>query len=922
MSTPLRLLGITGSDTGLNGLVKRLIQKGYEPLVTRVDTIEAMQDELSARSWDIVIIDARFTHIDIFLALAVLREHLEDIPCLVISDPVGDERAVAIIKAGATDFLLAAHMKRIAQRIKQALRESHLHRQHQQTEYELATLNHGLRLLASVTEALLMASTEEQALHDVCHIAVDVGQFQQAWIGVAIPNYPLGIHIAAHAGDNNAPGAKEQIFRDLATNAKHYPITMAIRTGEPAYFDDITFLPDELQWRNEALQRGIRSVIALPIAFTHRMGALTLYGNAPHHFESSEIQLLMEMAGNIGCRIRTLQANPCQTSGEAGFYESAETFRAIFDNTAVGIMLLDIQGFVLEVNTAAQQLFGYTSVELAQFTIGDLTYPEDIESELASLQEILAGQRNCHQFEKRYIRKTGEVIWGRLTISLLHHDLSHKAIAIGVIENITEQRKAQEQLRESEERYRALFNSMSEGFALHEVICSENGEPVDYRFLDVNPAFERLTGIPYDRVVGNTIRTLLPDIEQEWITTLGQVALSGHPMVIERHMDPLKRYFHVVAYSPRYRQFASVFCDVTDRVMAEMALERERALLSTAIDILPFPIAFISPTQSVIRANHVFDRFIAKQKPSSIIPLFEIQLLDARSHQPLAVADWPQSRALGGEVIPSREYIIVTPDGDEIPIFAEAAPIYVNERLVAAVLAYQDITELKSVDEAKNRFLMVLSHELKTPLTSIIGWAQIARDNIDDAPEALQIILDKADEQKVLLERLLLLSRILTRRLQVQYQSVDFWHECETALSKYQRAIAKKQITISLDSPPVSLPVFTDPSLLSHAFDEIIDNAIKFSIPGGCITVKGFRSDGWCMIRISDTGRGISAENIPELLKPFIQLHRDEKVGGLGIGIPIANGILFQLDGALSITSPGLGRGSTCTLTLPAHNHV
>lgn len=129
-------------------------------------------------------------------------------------------------------------------------------------------------------------------------------------------------------------------------------------------------------------------------------------------------------------------------------------------------------------------------------------------------------------------------------------------------------------------------------------------------------------------------------------------------------------------------------------------------------------------------------------------------------------------------------------------------------------------------------------------------------------------------------------------------------------------------VTISLDSPPVSLPVFTDPSLLSHAFDEIIDNAIKFSIPGGCITVKGFRSDGWCMIRISDTGRGISAENIPELLKPFIQLHRDEKVGGLGIGIPIANGILFQLDGALSITSPGLGRGSTCTLTLPAHNHV
>jgi PAS domain S-box-containing protein len=141
-------------------------------------------------------------------------------------------------------------------------------------------------------------------------------------------------------------------------------------------------------------------------------------------------------------------------------------------------------------------------------------------------------------------------------------DISFALFNIGLEK---ERARAEEALRESEARYRTLITQMADGFALHEVICDRAGTPVDYRFLEVNPMFERLTGLCGQEIVGKTVLQVLPQTEEHWIAFYGRVALTGQPERRESHSRHMDKYFEVLAYRPREGQFATIFSDVTER---------------------------------------------------------------------------------------------------------------------------------------------------------------------------------------------------------------------------------------------------------------------------------------------------------------------------------------------------------------------
>jgi PAS domain S-box-containing protein len=140
-----------------------------------------------------------------------------------------------------------------------------------------------------------------------------------------------------------------------------------------------------------------------------------------------------------------------------------------------------------------------------------------------------------------------------------------------------QQQLSDQALRESETRYRALFDTMTEGFALHEIVTDELGRPYDYRFLDVNPAFERLTGLTRLDLVGRRVREVIPSTEAHWIESYGAVALTGEPAHFENFSSALDRWYEVFAYRPVPGQFAVVFTDITPRRRAEETLRKSEA---------------------------------------------------------------------------------------------------------------------------------------------------------------------------------------------------------------------------------------------------------------------------------------------------------------------------------------------------------
>lgn len=149
------------------------------------------------------------------------------------------------------------------------------------------------------------------------------------------------------------------------------------------------------------------------------------------------------------------------------------------------------------------------------------------------------------------------------------------AYGIGALQAQTERSKAESALHESEGRYRNLFDNSLSGIALHEIVTDEQGNPVDYTFLEVNPAFEKLTGLAPAQIIGKRATEVLPGIEKEpFISIYGRVALTGEPIRFEQSSESLGRSYEIAAFSPRRGQFAAMFTDITERKKAEAAIAK------------------------------------------------------------------------------------------------------------------------------------------------------------------------------------------------------------------------------------------------------------------------------------------------------------------------------------------------------------
>ena len=156
------------------------------------------------------------------------------------------------------------------------------------------------------------------------------------------------------------------------------------------------------------------------------------------------------------------------------------------------------------------------------------------------------------------------------------------------VSNYIRKQTFEDALKESEKKYKTLFNTMFDGFALHEIICDEIGKPIDYRFLDANAAFEKMTGLVPKEIIGKTIKEILPNTESFWIDKYGEVALTGNPVYFEHYSQVLDKYFEVTAFRPAINQFACLFVDVSNRKRTENKIIKNEIRLQSMVKILQY----------------------------------------------------------------------------------------------------------------------------------------------------------------------------------------------------------------------------------------------------------------------------------------------------------------------------------------------
>ena len=428
--------------------------------------------------------------------------------------------------------------------------------------------------------------------------------------------------------------------------------------------------------RNVCNQAGYESVALVPVRAQGRILGLIHVADPRENMVPLEVvEVLEEAAMQLGTAIQRVRA-------EEALRESEETHRALVEGLPDIVMRFDRDVRHLFVSDNVSEMVGFQAAQFIGKTPRELGFPE---AQCRFWEEAIRGVFDSgapFETEFTFDGKKGPVIY--------NWRLVPERDAQGMVRSVLSLSRDITAHRRVERDYRMLFREMLDGFALHEIICDEQGNPADCRFLAVNPAFERMTGLKAEEVLGRTVLEALPGTERYWIETYGKVALTGEPAFFENYHAGLGKHFEVRAFRPAPNQFACIFADITERKRAEDETRR----LAELLDFAPSSITV-----------HDFDGhfFYANQRTLEMHGYSRDEFLALNLHQ----VDAPESEAL----IASRmrevsekgearfEVAHLRKDGTTVPLEVCARMTMWGDRRVILNVG-TDITERKRAEAA------------------------------------------------------------------------------------------------------------------------------------------------------------------------------------------------------------------------------
>jgi len=501
-------------------------------------------------------------------------------------------------------------------------------------------------------------------------------------------------------------------------------------------------------------------------------------------------------------------------------------------------------------------------------------------------------------------------------------------------------------LRRNEAQYRTLFTAVDVGFCVIEMKFDEAGSPVDYRLVEINPAFERQTGL-HD-ATGKWVSEVAPELERHWFENYGRVALTGEPLRFENEAAPFERWYDVHAFRtglPEEHRVAVLFNDITEQRLAEIRLRELNATLAARVaervaerdqlwtlsqDMLARAdytgmMSAVSPAWTAVlgwsEAELLARGYATFMHPDDMGPTLEALERMGRTGAPTIFQNRIATADGGFKWI---EWT-VTPELDRLNFIAVGRDISAGKAREAELELAQAALRQSQKMEAMGQLTGGVAHDFNNLLTPIIGSLDMLQRRQLGGEREQRLIagaLQSADRAKTLVQRLL----AFARRQPLQATAVDL-DGLVSGMAELIISTSGPQVRVEVDVAADLTAAKADPNQLEMAILNLAVNARDAMPDGGVLTIAArpprpdaasrppaLPSGSYVCLSVQDTGVGMDEATLRRATEPF---YSTKGVGkGTGLGLSMVHGLASQLGGAMVIDSAP-GKGTKVTLWLP-----
>lgn len=514
------------------------------------------------------------------------------------------------------------------------------------------------------------------------------------------------------------------------------------------------------------------------------------------------------------------------------------------------------------------------------------------------------------------------------------------------------ERLHEEVLRQKqEEKYRQLFDHLTSGLALHEVRCDERGEPIDYVFLDVNPAFESYVGLNRDQLIGRTVLEIWPDTEPYWIQLYGDVALSGRSRFFEQYSQTFGKYYRGIAYSPAPNQFAVIFHDVTDLRANEQALREREQQLNTIFENTPSALLLVNENAEIVQMNPAgyqlannsdlvqvrgrqvgnvlkcINSYVAEGGCGNAPACNECRLRQMLFHTFFKLSQHERTEIMfrqATETEPNEHYFMVS--SALVVLKGQKHVLITMEDITAQKLMEIDLLESRNKamesDRLKTAFFNNLSHEIRTPLNGIVGFSNLLRKEGIGKEEIgvfVSLINENSTRLLQIMNNVIELSQLSSGNFVPVLRTLDLHLLMSKCMSYSSEVYGRRHVEVKWGIEGAR-KIMSDYNAVQGIVSQLLMNALKFTATGN-VWIRWYVGKKQASCLVADTGIGIDESQQEDIFKPFRQEEEGmtRSFGGVGIGLAIVKGYLDCLGGNITVKSQK-GSGALFRFTIPINS--